>query len=211
MTIDANEDAPTLRDQKRSKARGLIMVAAKRLIQNKGYKNAKMREIAEAAKISYQTLYNYFPTKSTIAQSLLHDELGICTEKPLSLPADQAHLDLMACLQQLVTGLFDTAADKHRGLWREVILDIIREPANDYCALSMLDPAGPEKIFLLFREKTNGASSTQQVSLAALNCRLIDANLQQYLLQPSLSRWEASKVLLDQLSLVNNQPVTSRV
>ena len=56
----------SLREQKKHQARQQILRSAHRLIQDGGYASTRMRDIAAAANVSYQTLYNYFPTKGLI-------------------------------------------------------------------------------------------------------------------------------------------------
>ena len=63
----------SLREQKKVRARSDILAAANTLIARKGYENTTMREIADAANLSYQTLYNYFPSKAQIVQAMLTD------------------------------------------------------------------------------------------------------------------------------------------
>ncbi len=63
----------SLREQKKVRARSDILAAANTLIARKGYENTTMREIADAANLSYQTLYNYFPSKALIVQAMLTD------------------------------------------------------------------------------------------------------------------------------------------
>ena len=62
-----------LRERKKQRARSDILAAANTLIARKGYADTTMREIAEAADVSYQTLYNYFPSKAQIVRAMLTD------------------------------------------------------------------------------------------------------------------------------------------
>ena len=65
----------SLRERKKQQSRQAILTAAHELIDSRGYEQAKMRDIAAAADISYQTLYNYFPTKALILQAILGTQL----------------------------------------------------------------------------------------------------------------------------------------
>lgn len=65
----------SLRQQNKLKARANILSAAESLIAEHGIQAAKTRDIAKAAGVSYQTLYNYFPTKADIARGILESEL----------------------------------------------------------------------------------------------------------------------------------------
>lgn len=59
----------------RQATRERIMAAAERLFANSGWEEATTRSIAEAAKIATGTLFNYFPTKETIAATMMHTAL----------------------------------------------------------------------------------------------------------------------------------------
>ena len=65
----------SLREQKKRAARVQILVTANSLIEARGYEQTTMRDIAAGAGISYQTLYNYFPTKGDILFQLLVDQI----------------------------------------------------------------------------------------------------------------------------------------
>ena len=52
-----------LRNRKKLKTRQAIATAAARLFDTVGYESVRMKDIARAADVSEQTLYNYFPTK----------------------------------------------------------------------------------------------------------------------------------------------------
>ncbi|MEM6999436.1 MAG: TetR/AcrR family transcriptional regulator [Pseudomonadota bacterium] len=64
----------SLRQQNKQRARANIISAAQTLIAEEGVDAATTREIAKRAGVSYQTLYNYFPTKADIAGALLETE-----------------------------------------------------------------------------------------------------------------------------------------
>jgi len=65
----------SLRAQNKAKARQAILDAAHTLIVANGVGVVTTREIAEGAGVSYQTLYNYFPTKNAVLRALLRDDL----------------------------------------------------------------------------------------------------------------------------------------
>jgi len=52
-----------LRARKKQEAKQKISAAAARLFKRRGYENVRMIDIARAADVSEQTVYNYFPTK----------------------------------------------------------------------------------------------------------------------------------------------------
>jgi AcrR family transcriptional regulator len=57
---------PGLRDRKKARTRQLIADTAARLFAERGYEQVTVSEIARAAEVAEQTLYNYFPTKEQL-------------------------------------------------------------------------------------------------------------------------------------------------
>lgn len=57
---------PGLRDLKKARTRRLIAETAARLFAERGYERVTVNEIARAAEVAEQTLYNYFPTKEQL-------------------------------------------------------------------------------------------------------------------------------------------------
>jgi AcrR family transcriptional regulator len=55
--------SPGLRERKKQQTRQRIAQTAAGLFRRRGYENVRMVDIAQAADVSEQTLYNYFPTK----------------------------------------------------------------------------------------------------------------------------------------------------
>lgn len=56
-------EAGGLRARKKRECRRKIAAEAERLFRERGYRQVRMIDIAEAAEVSEPTLYNYFPTK----------------------------------------------------------------------------------------------------------------------------------------------------
>ena len=63
----------SLRQIKRQKTRAAILTAAKSLAATSNLQDLTTRQIAKAAEVSYQTLYNYFPSKAEIVRALIVD------------------------------------------------------------------------------------------------------------------------------------------
>jgi AcrR family transcriptional regulator len=57
---------PTLRERKKQRTRALIAEAAARLFAEHGYESVAVIDVARAADVSEQTVYNYFPTKEQL-------------------------------------------------------------------------------------------------------------------------------------------------
>jgi AcrR family transcriptional regulator len=64
-----------LREEKKSRTRALIADTAAALFADRGYPNVTMAQVAAAAGVADQTLYNYFPTKESLVFDR-SDELG---------------------------------------------------------------------------------------------------------------------------------------
>jgi AcrR family transcriptional regulator len=124
----------TLREQKKLRARADILAAANTLIARKGYADTTMREIADAANVSYQTLYNYFPSKAEIVRAMLTDVAQVDARLSQLLAGSAP---LITKLHGMVKHYFDLVAHRERALWREIVLEVIRN-APEYLALRAL-------------------------------------------------------------------------
>ena len=63
----------SLRQINRQKTRTAILSAARTLAAASNWQDLTTRQIAKAAQVSYQTLYNYFPSKAEIIRALIVD------------------------------------------------------------------------------------------------------------------------------------------
>ena len=109
-----------LRETKKEKARSDILAAATALIQRRGFEAATMRDIADAAHVSHQTLYNYFPNKAAVFRALLGTEmLPLVAE--LATIAEHADGDLLGALNRGFKVIFDRVGRSDRRIWREII------------------------------------------------------------------------------------------
>ena len=57
---------PGLRERKKARTRQIIADAAARLFAERGYEQVAVAEVARAAEVSEQTVYNYFQTKEQL-------------------------------------------------------------------------------------------------------------------------------------------------
>jgi AcrR family transcriptional regulator len=110
----------SLREQKKGKARADILAAATDIIHRRGFDHTTLREIAEAAQVSHQTLYNYFPGKASIFRALLARETLPLVEK-LSKIADDPGPDLLAALNRGFSVTLEHLERGDRRIWREII------------------------------------------------------------------------------------------
>src|SRR6266550_5641819 len=69
---------PGLRERKKARTRQVIADAAARLFAERGYERVAVSDVARAAEVSEQTVYNYFQTKEQLVTDLdqpIQDEL----------------------------------------------------------------------------------------------------------------------------------------
>jgi AcrR family transcriptional regulator len=208
-----------LRAQKKSAARRQILEVARVLIETNGYQQTRMRDIAAAACISYQTLYNYFPGKSLIAQALLHQNDAVPNTSPTFPPlhavmersrAAGGPLADGACAQMrdVLERAIDALGSEHRGLWREVLVDALRgvgTKITQYPALDLLAPSGSAQLAESLRRAQAEGRLVPEVDidvLAQVVCRIVDALLLAALTNLQLSRRTTARSLSEQLDLV---------
>jgi AcrR family transcriptional regulator len=75
-----------LRERKKQQTRELIAATARRLFSERGFERVTVAEIARAADVSEQTVFNYFPTK----EELVYWRLGSFEEQLLSTIRERA-------------------------------------------------------------------------------------------------------------------------
>ena len=114
----------TLRERKKAAARASMLSAAETLIERDGFDNARMRDIAELAGVSYQTLYNYFPSKAQIVEALLSDDIDTSDVEVIAIL--QRGDDLLATLDALLEVRLNAIGHHDRELWRYVVIEYMR-------------------------------------------------------------------------------------
>jgi AcrR family transcriptional regulator len=77
-----------LRERKKRRTRQHIADTAARLFGERGYEHVAVVDVAEAAEVSEQTVYNYFPTKRDLVLDLEEDLRDRLTDLIRTRPAD---------------------------------------------------------------------------------------------------------------------------
>ena len=157
----------SIRERKKRQARQDILGAARQLIDERGYTAATMREIATAADISYQTLYNYFPTKAQILQAILIgnvERLGASIDHII----EEYDHNLLATLQAVNRARMGAFAEGDRSLWQEVAAEIFQHSAEANTIYHAVDQAAHRLLQALFEAAQRAGELDETVSSALL-------------------------------------------
>jgi AcrR family transcriptional regulator len=105
-----------LRDLKKARTRQLIADTAARLFAERGYERVTVGEIARAAEVAEQTLYNYFPTKEQLVtdrERHIQERLSeLIRARPAGTSPAVAIRDFVL---GVVSGIRDTPVESARG------------------------------------------------------------------------------------------------
>jgi AcrR family transcriptional regulator len=194
----------TLREQKKRQAREDILTAARELIDSVGFDAARMRDIASAANVSYQTLYNYFPTKTQIVQGILQQDL--------SHYADQLHSDeyryrgdLRASLLKLAQLSLSMITEENRDLWRIATLNLLGGDSEVLGLATWISTNSLEALQLLLSraQEFGELSRDAPASLIADTLYvLVDYMVLRYLIDPDTTEQAVIRLLEDQIALI---------
>jgi len=112
----------TRRQENKQRAQTAILEAAAHLLASQSLEATTTREIAKQAGVSYQTLYNYFPTKAKIIHALMNEDLtawGITIDGVIK----QYSGDLIGTLVTIhQIGMREVSGEKIE-LWRAISLE----------------------------------------------------------------------------------------
>lgn len=93
-----------------------------------GYEGARTTRIAKAASVSSRTLYNHFPTKEALFDTIVEmiiEETGAISSAPFD-PKLPVRDQLVGALQDYIAAITD---DRYLGLNRMVMSEYLRDPA----------------------------------------------------------------------------------
>jgi AcrR family transcriptional regulator len=145
---------PGLRERKKQRTRDLIATTAARLFAEQGYEQVSVLDIAAAAEVSEQTVYNYFPTKSALVldrDQQLRDQLttAIAERAPGTSPAAAIRTVALALLDNLAV-MDDEQARGGLGYLsvrsptvRRLALEMTDRHADAIAAVLSTEPSGP--------------------------------------------------------------------
>jgi len=193
-----------LRERKKHKARNDILDAARLLIERQGFENTTMRDIADAADVSYQTLYNYYASKAQVVQALLSRETDPIVDRLNALFAD-AEIDLVDHIHAATKLLFDVVAQRDRHLWREVVVLVFRDPSDFFAHFFDHYTMAQVRIARLFeRARQHGKldPGVDVTLLAQTLYAIIDFAFLQYVADPGMSKAAVLKRLRGQVALL---------
>jgi AcrR family transcriptional regulator len=193
-----------LRERKKQQVRRDILAAAGRLIEERGYPEARMREIARTAHVSYQTLYNYFPTKALILQALLTQDLEHVATAVDALIDGYAGA-LLETLDAINRVRLDVISHRDRDLWRVVSIELFRNQHQAGHVYQLIDAAAHEKLRRLLNTAQAAAHLDPGVDTELLANTLFALSQHassQYMLEPSASKTALLETLHDQTALL---------
>ena len=194
----------SLRQQKKRQAREDILNAARHLIDAAGFDAARMRDIASAANVSYQTLYNYFPTKTQILQAILQQEVSHYSEL-LSSDEYRYSGDLRASLVQLTQLSLSVITPENRELWRIATLNLLGGDPEVIGMAMGINASSQQALQLLFSKAQEFGELRQNapiVLLADTLYSLIDYLVLRYLIDPATTEAAMLALITDQIELI---------
>ncbi len=187
----------SLREQKKARARRDILTAASTLINDLGYERAKMRDIAAAAEISYQTLYNYFPTKALILQAILTEDVAQ-TRSEIDALLNRYDGDVLKALDGINQLRLDIISHHDRNLWRIIVIDFFREQPAAGGVFHAIDQAAHRVLEDLFNTAQLAGDLDENVDTGLLADTVFAINqwaTTNYVMDPTIGR----ETLLDHL------------
>lgn len=105
-----------LRERKKRQTRQLIADSAARLFAQRGYENVAVVDVAEAADVSEQTVYNYFPSKKDLVLDREQDLRDLLTGLIRARPAGSSPAAAIRdAALDFVAGIKDVPRDQAKG------------------------------------------------------------------------------------------------
>ena len=197
----------SLRERKKAEARRRILAAAADLFDDRGYDAVTMRDIATAAEVSYQTVYNYFPGKAHILYQILLAEAR-SAELLLRQAADPDQATwpgLDAALEVLVGAALDAVEQHPPAYWRTVVAEVLQEPETFGPLMGLMDAEFREafvRILETARDQGELSSTVDLPTLSQILIYLVDHATLRLLTLPGAERQAMAAEVRSQLGLI---------
>ncbi len=163
----------SLRARKKRAARAQILSAAGALIQQQGYEQTTMRDIAAAAEVSYQTLYNYFPAKGDILFQLLVEQIEDVSVHYAEV-LNSFDGDLLEALDELARLAFAALASSDRQLWQTALIALLNQESGASKLLDLIDAVAHQSLEALLSAARSSGDLTPTVPVAEIANTLFD-------------------------------------
>ncbi len=184
----------SLRDQKKSRRRTLMLDTARRIIASKGLISLKVRDVAEAAECSIGSVYNEFGDFDGLILTVNRETVQLLTSKLRMVPSDDpraqlhglatGYLEFAAEHTNLLRSLFEHRMEKNRPFPKD-ILDMVMEAfALMYSPLSrLLSNRDPDELLLIARTMFSATHGIISLGLEDRMVAVPSPNLRQQLVQ----------------------------
>lgn len=194
----------SLRSVKKQQTRDGIVQATEQLLAERGFAATTMRDIAALAHLSYQTLYNYFPTKALIIQEILVRDVGEANARALKVIGSYDN-NLLSALTRITEVRFSVIHKHDRSLWREVVVDTLRQQAQVMDVYYQIDSSARQLSVQLLQQAQRAGELQPKVDcelLARTLYGLGEFSLLEYILNDEISEADARKVIDAQTRLL---------
>jgi AcrR family transcriptional regulator len=157
-----NVQEESVREQKKERRRLAMLAIARRLIESKGLRSLKVRDVAEAADCSIGSVYNEFGDFDGLILTVNRDTVRALTDRLAAVPSHdpirhlhglaQAYLDFATEHANLLRSLFEHRMEDDRPFPEDILKMVMQAFALIYAPLQRLLPARtPEELALLAR------------------------------------------------------------
>ena len=144
----------SLRQINRQKTRLAILDAARSLAADSTWQALTTRQIAKAAQVSYQTLYNYFPSKAEIVRALIV-ETYVGPEEDMLNIIKRYEDDLLASINEINAARFQSIQAADPQWWTLISSYFAPKSAGGYSGaniLELVDQSGDSYYYQLLRQ-----------------------------------------------------------
>jgi AcrR family transcriptional regulator len=157
-----NVQEESLREQKKSKRRALVLEIARDIIASKGLRLLKVRDVAEAADCSIGSVYNEFGDFDGLILAVNRETVQALTDRLTAVPADDpirqlrglaaTYLEFFSQNANLLRSLYEHRMEDDRPFPEDILLMVMRAFALMHQPLVRLLPdRDPKDIAMLAR------------------------------------------------------------